>query len=63
MQGAFSRLDPEDRFKKEIIPRIPAGRLGEEMELANLACYLVSDYSNWMTGEVITIIIIISVYL
>ena len=33
--------------------RIPAGRLGEIPELANLATYLVSDYSSWMTGEVI----------
>ena len=32
--------------------RIPAGRLAEIPELANLAAYLVSDYSSWMTGEV-----------
>ena len=29
------------------------GRLGEVEELANLATYLVSDYSSWMTGEVV----------
>ena len=28
-------------------------RLGEVEELANLATYLVSDYSSWITGEVI----------
>ncbi|XP_076322424.1 2,4-dienoyl-CoA reductase [(3E)-enoyl-CoA-producing], mitochondrial-like [Tachypleus tridentatus] len=52
-KGAFSRLDPTGRFKKEAISHIPAGRLGEIEELTNLAAYLVSDYSNWITGEVI----------
>ena len=30
-------------------------RFGEHQELANLAAYLVSDYSDYMTGEVVTI--------
>ena len=51
-QGAFSRLDPKGEFKQFALERIPAGRLGEIPELANLAMYLVSDYSSWMTGEV-----------
>lgn len=33
--------------------RIPVGRFGEINELANLAMYLVSDYANWVTGEVL----------
>ncbi|KAJ7376673.1 2,4-dienoyl-CoA reductase, mitochondrial [Desmophyllum pertusum] len=53
-KGAFSRLDPKGEFTKSAIDRIPAGRLGEIPELANLAMYLVSDYSSWMTGEVVT---------
>jgi len=52
VQGAFSRLDPNDRFSNIAKARIPAGRLGEIAELSNLACYLVSDYSSWMTGSV-----------
>lgn len=36
--------------------RIPIGRFGEINELANLAMYLVSDYSNWVTGEVSDIV-------
>ena len=52
VQGAFSRLDPNDRFSNIVKARIPAGRLGEIAELSNLACYLVSDYSSWMTGSV-----------
>ena len=35
--------------------RIPAGRTGEHQELSNLAAYLMSDYSAYVNGEVITI--------
>lgn len=34
---------------------IPANRLGEVQELANLATYLVSPYASWMTGETIAL--------
>jgi 2,4-dienoyl-CoA reductase [(3E)-enoyl-CoA-producing], mitochondrial len=29
--------------------------LGEVQELANLASYIVSDYANWMTGNIVTL--------
>ena len=29
------------------------GRFGHIEELSNLATYLVSDYANWITGEII----------
>jgi enoyl-[acyl-carrier-protein] reductase (NADH) len=35
--------------------QIPLGRVGEHQELANLAAYLVSDFSAFVNGEVITI--------
>lgn len=54
-KGAFSRLDPTGEFRKHMLQRIPTGRLGEVEELANLAMYVLSDYANWMTGEVITL--------
>lgn len=50
-EGAFSRLDPTGSFAKAAHKRIPAGRMGEVEELANLASYLVSDYSSWISGE------------
>ena len=53
-QGAFSRLDPSGTFQNVVKSRIPTGRLGEISEFSNLACYLVSDYSSWMTGSVST---------
>lgn len=55
-QGAFSRLFPEG-LKEKIDPlkRIPLNRYGDHQELANLAAYLVSDYSAYVNGEVVTI--------
>ena len=52
-EGAFTRLDPTGEFTEKAIDKLPAHRLGDPQELANLAAYLVSDYSSWMTGQVI----------
>lgn len=52
-KGAFSRLDPTGSFQEAVLETIPAGRLGQVVELSNLACYLLSDYANWMTGSVV----------
>lgn len=55
-QGAWSRLLPGDLVKKfDPAERIPLKRVGEHQELANLAAYLISDYSAYINGEVITI--------
>ncbi|XP_065280099.1 2,4-dienoyl-CoA reductase [(3E)-enoyl-CoA-producing], mitochondrial-like isoform X3 [Dermacentor albipictus] len=51
-KGAFSRLDPDGRFSKEAV-KGAIERQGEIPEVVNLAAYLVSDYSSWLTGEVI----------
>lgn len=55
-EGAWSRLMPE-ALKGLFNPaeRIPLGRVGQHEELANLAAYLLSDYSAYMTGSCITI--------
>lgn len=55
-EGAWSRLLPEP-IKEKFDPakKVPAGRVGEHQELANLAAYLVSDYSAYITGEQIVI--------
>lgn len=55
-EGAWSRLMPPqlgDTFDPK--HKIPLGRYGEHQELANLAAYLLSDYSAYVTGEVVTI--------
>ena len=51
----YSRLDPSGEFIKKAEKIIPLGRLGQPQELANLVCYLTSDYSNWMTGQIINL--------
>jgi NAD(P)-dependent dehydrogenase (short-subunit alcohol dehydrogenase family) len=43
----------EDMFGSE--KRIPLGRMGEHQEIANLAGYLLSEYSAYITGACITI--------
>lgn len=55
-EGAWSRLLPGELVKKfDPAKRIPLQRVGEHQELANLAAYLMSDYSGYVNGEVITI--------
>jgi NAD(P)-dependent dehydrogenase (short-subunit alcohol dehydrogenase family) len=55
-EGAWSRLLPGDLVKKfDPASRVPLKRVGEHQELANLAAYLLSDYSGYVNGEVITI--------
>jgi NAD(P)-dependent dehydrogenase (short-subunit alcohol dehydrogenase family) len=54
--GAWSRLLPGDLVKRfDPAARIPLKRVGDHQELANLAAYLLSDYSAYINGEVITI--------
>ena len=54
-KGAFSRLDPTGKFRKLMLDRLPANRMGETQEIANLATFLVSDYASWITGEVVNL--------
>lgn len=55
-EGAWSRLMPESlQGLFDPAARIPLGRVGEHQELANLAAYLLSDYSAYMTGSCITL--------
>ena len=51
-EGAFTRLDPTGQFAQESVNEIPAGRMGEVDELANLATFLCSDFASWINAEV-----------
>ncbi|MFN9495639.1 MAG: SDR family oxidoreductase, partial [Bacteroidota bacterium] len=55
-EGAWSRLFPE-AIQQFVDPqkRIPMKRFGHHQELANLAAYLISDYSAYINGEVVVI--------
>lgn len=55
-EGAWSRLLPGELVKKfDPAQRVPLKRVGDHQELANLAAYLMSDFSSYVNGEVITI--------
>lgn len=54
--GAWDRLVPPGLgIEKAMQKRIPLGRFGEHRELADLAAYLISDFSGFINGEVVTI--------
>ena len=55
-EGAWSRLMPGKlREKYDPALKVPLGRVGDHQELANLAAYLISDFSAYVNGEVVTI--------
>lgn len=55
-KGAWDRLLPGDlKDKFDMKKKIPLHRVGEHQELANLAAYLMSDFSAYINGEVVTI--------
>ncbi len=55
-KGAWDRLLPGDLKEKfDIAKKVPLKRVGNHQELANLAAYLVSDFSAYVNGEVVTI--------
>ncbi len=55
-KGAWERLLPgEIASKFDFRNRVPLKRVGQHQELANLAAFLVSDFSGYINGEVITI--------
>ena len=55
-KGAWDRLLPGELVEKfSLAKRVPLGRMGEHHELADLVSYLVSPFSAYVNGEVVTI--------
>ncbi|MEZ7498840.1 SDR family oxidoreductase [Flavobacterium sp. Arc3] len=55
-KGAWDRLLPGDLAEKfDMAKKVPLQRVGDHQELANLASYLVSDFSAYVNGEVVVI--------
>ncbi|MDB5030815.1 SDR family oxidoreductase [Mucilaginibacter sp.] len=55
-EGAWKQLLPGEIAQKlDFKNKVPLKRLGEHQELANLAAFLISDFSGYINGEVITI--------
>jgi NAD(P)-dependent dehydrogenase (short-subunit alcohol dehydrogenase family) len=54
-EGAWKAVMPTPETEDEVRRRIPAGRFGDRGELANLAAFLLSGASPFITGDCITI--------
>ena len=44
-----------DKIKEESVKQIPLGRFGKAEEVANVALFLASEQSGYITGQVIRI--------
>ena len=54
-KGAWTRLLPGELMEKfDMAKKVPLGRVGRKEELADLATYLVSPFSGYINGEVVT---------
>ena len=53
--GAWERLVPRPELAQALETRNPLGRGGRHIELADLACFLLSDGAAFINGEVVTI--------
>jgi NAD(P)-dependent dehydrogenase (short-subunit alcohol dehydrogenase family) len=49
------RLWPTDELRERVLRRIPLGRFGTEADVADACAFLVSDYSGFVTGDVLTV--------
>ena len=54
-EGAWQRLAPTEELAKQAIERVPLRRVGQHIELANLAAYMLADEASYINGECITI--------
>jgi NAD(P)-dependent dehydrogenase (short-subunit alcohol dehydrogenase family) len=55
-EGAWSRLLPEP-IAEEFNPakKVALRRVGEHQELSNICAFLISDFSSYITGEMVTV--------
>ena len=58
-KGAIPRtvghLDPNAPRPEEILDRIPLGRIGSPEDLAEAVCFLASEESSFITGEILQV--------
>lgn len=54
-EGAWSRLMPDPTLIEKYKAKVPLGRFGRHEELADLAVFLMSDLSSYITGACVTI--------
>ena len=54
-KGAWERLNPDDSNDDGMMSTVPLGRVGEMIELQNLATFLMADGGDYLTGQTIGI--------
>lgn len=57
-KGAIPRVEPrrpDEPDPQDMLPRIPLGRLGTPEDLAQAICYLASEESAYVTGQVLNV--------
>ena len=54
-EGAGAKLWATPEVRSAMLKTVPRGRIGESREVAHAAAYLVSDYADYITGEVLVI--------
>lgn len=54
IQSEMTEVIP-DKIKQKIISKIPIGRFGKTIDVAELALFLASDKSGYITGQVISV--------
>lgn len=54
-EGAGSKLWATPEARSAMLKTIPWGRIGQPQEVARAAAYLVSDFADFITGEVLVI--------
>jgi NAD(P)-dependent dehydrogenase (short-subunit alcohol dehydrogenase family) len=54
-EGAGSKLWASPEARAGMLRTIPRGRIGNTREIGNAAAYLVSDFADFITGEVLVI--------
>lgn len=45
----------KEEVKEAYIKNIPLGRFGDSKEIAHAVAYLLSDYSSYITGEILKV--------
>jgi 3-oxoacyl-[acyl-carrier protein] reductase len=52
-EGLRSAVGEDEAFRNAAVSRTPLGRVGTPEDIANVALFLASDDSGWITGETI----------
>lgn len=54
-EGAGALFGDRETAEASMVPMVPLGRLGEEIEIAEAAVFLASDAASFITGQVLNV--------